>query len=165
MINPLLELIDYKITKDSSLELQRNIAWVLQNLCRSKGRSIAVSTLQIIIPALAKLIHNQDPQIKENSVWAIGEIANTKDALSEEEAERRIQLVIDSGLIPHLVGLMDHPNDKVLQFALRAVGCVVCGTNDQTQQVLDAGAIDMVERLLDHKDQAIVKVSIRRIHL
>lgn len=43
------------------------------------------------------------------------------------------QLVLDSGAVPQLVKLLGYPEVNVLTPALRAVGNIVTGRDDQTQ--------------------------------
>lgn len=45
----------------------------------------------------------------------------------------QIEMVIDSGVVPKLIPLLSHKEVKVQTAALRAVGNIVTGTDDQTQ--------------------------------
>lgn len=45
----------------------------------------------------------------------------------------QIQMVIDSGVVPKLIPLLSHKELKVQTAALRAVGNIVTGTDEQTQ--------------------------------
>lgn len=47
----------------------------------------------------------------------------------------QIQMVIDSGVVPKLIPLLSHKEVKVQTAALRAVGNIVTGTDDQTQVI------------------------------
>lgn len=68
-------------------------------------------------------------------------------------------MVIDSGVVKSLVPLLGHPEVKVQTAALRAVGNIVTGTDEQTQLVLDCGALAMMPTLLTHTKEKINKVS------
>ena len=46
--------------------------------------------------------------------------------------------VLDAGVLSQVVRLLEHGSDKVVDPALRIVGNMVTGDDEQTQQVLDA---------------------------
>lgn len=70
-------------------------------------------------------------------------------------------MVIDAGFVPYLVPLLGHQEVKVVTAALRAVGNIVTGTDDQTQEVLNRDALKYFHALLTHAKQKINKVRIR----
>jgi len=72
----------------------------------------------------------------------------------------QIELVIESGVVPHLVPLLSHPEVKVQTAALRAVGNVVTGTDEQTQCVLNHGALTHFSALLSHNKEKINKEAV-----
>lgn len=57
-----------------------------------------------------------------------------------------------------MVPLLANPEVKVQTAALRAVGNIVTGTDEQTQLVLDCGALQMMPALLSHIKEKINKV-------
>lgn len=61
--------------------------------------------------------------------------------------------------MPYLVGLLGHQDVKVVTAALRAVGNIVTGTDEQTQEVLNNDALKYFHALLNHSKQKINKVS------
>ena len=60
-------------------------------------------------------------------------------------------------VVQYLVPLLGHHEVKVQTAALRAVGNIVTGTDDQTQLVLDCGALQMMPALLSHQKEKINK--------
>lgn len=62
-------------------------------------------------------------------------------------------------MVAHLVPLLSHPEVKVQTAALRAVGNIVTGTDEQTQRVLDCGVLNQMPALLTHYKEKINKVS------
>ena len=97
-------------------------------------------------------------------------------------------MVIDSGVVEKLVPLLAHREVKVqtagmynilfilvsntqigcvvgviisrnIFLALRAVGNIVTGTDEQTQTVLNCGALDHFGALLNHPKEKIIKVN------
>merc|ERR1712227_1112196 len=71
-----------------------------------------------------------------------------------------IQMVIDSGVVAKLVPLLSHREVKVQTAALRAVGNIVTGTDDQTQTVLNHGALEHFPALLNHTKEKINKEAV-----
>ena len=68
-------------------------------------------------------------------------------------------MVIDAGFVPYLVPLLGHQEVKVVTAALRAVGNIVTGTDDQTQVVLNCDALKYFHSLLSHSKPKINKVN------
>ena len=68
-------------------------------------------------------------------------------------------MVIDSGVVAKLVPLLSHREVKVQTAALRAVGNIVTGTDDQTQTVLNYEALSHFPQLLNHSKEKINKAS------
>lgn len=56
--------------------------------------------------------------------------------------------------------LLNHPEVKVQTAALRAVGNIVTGTDEQTQLVLDCGALQVMDKLLMHPKEKINKEAV-----
>ncbi len=69
-------------------------------------------------------------------------------------------MVIDSGFAPYLVPLLGHQEVKVVTAALRAVGNVVTGTDEQTQEVLNNDALKYFHALLNHPKPKINKEAV-----
>jgi importin subunit alpha-4/3 len=63
-------------------------------------------------------------------------------------------------VVPSLVPLLGHPEVKVQTAALRAVGNIVTGTDEQTQLVLDCGALQLMPALLSHVKEKINKEAV-----
>lgn len=57
-----------------------------------------------------------------------------------------------------LVPMLGHSDVKVQTAALRAVGNIVTGTDEQTQLVLDCGVLKEMPALLTHYKEKINKV-------
>jgi hypothetical protein len=54
--------------------------------------------------------------------------------------------------------MLGHNDVKILAPALRCIGNIVTGTDEQTQTILDFGALSFIKPLLDHPKEKIKKV-------
>uniref|UniRef100_A0A8C3QMN4 Karyopherin subunit alpha 4 n=1 Tax=Cyanoderma ruficeps TaxID=181631 RepID=A0A8C3QMN4_9PASS len=131
VVKPLLSFISPSIP----ITFLRNVTWVM--------------TIQECCFFLV-LIHHTD--ILVDTVWALSYLT---DAGNEQ-----IQMVIDSGIVPHLVPLLSHQEVKVQTAALRAVGNIVTGTDEQTQVVLNCEALSHFPALLTHPKEKINKEAV-----
>ena len=163
VVQPLLAFISPNIP----ITFLRNVTWVVVNLCRNKDPPPPVNTIREILPALNMLIHHDDMnvsyplksqvfllivtfQILVDTVWALSYLT--------DGGNEQIQMVIDSSVVEKLVPLLAHREVKVQTAALRAVGNIVTGTDEQTQTVLNCGALDHFGALLNHPKEKIIKV-------
>uniref|UniRef100_A0A8C6KZL5 Importin subunit alpha n=1 Tax=Nothobranchius furzeri TaxID=105023 RepID=A0A8C6KZL5_NOTFU len=146
VVKPLLSFISPSIP----ITFLRNVTWVMVNLCRHKDPPPPMETIQEILPALCVLIHHTDVSILVDTVWALSYLT---DAGNEQ-----IQMVIESGIVPNLVPLLSHQEVKTA--ALRAVGNIVTGTDEQTQVVLNCDALSHFPALLTHPKEKINKEAV-----
>ncbi len=146
VVPPLLTFV----RTDISLTFLRNVTWVIVNLCRSKEPPPSEETIKQLLPALAFLIQNQDCNILVDTVWALSYLTDAGNNV--------IQLVLDAGFAPYLVPLLGHQEAKVVTAALRAVGNIVTGTDEQTQEILNNDALKYFHALLNHPKPKINKV-------
>uniref|UniRef100_A0A8D0DDQ7 Importin subunit alpha n=1 Tax=Sander lucioperca TaxID=283035 RepID=A0A8D0DDQ7_SANLU len=142
VVKPLLSFISPSIP----ITFLRNVTWVMVNLCRHKDPPPPMETIQEVCMRVKK----RAVCILVDTVWALSYLT---DAGNEQ-----IQMVIDSGIVPHLVPLLSHQEVKVQTAALRAVGNIVTGTDEQTQVVLNCDALSHFPALLTHPKEKINKV-------
>lgn len=122
-IEPLLRLV----SETTPLSFLRNIVWLMSNLCRNKNPSPPFEKIQPILPLLARLLHVNDTQVLADACWAISYVT--------DDENKRIQAIIDTGLVSRLVSLLDIDEPSIIVPALRSVGNIVTGTDVQVSDL------------------------------
>jgi importin subunit alpha-6/7 len=131
---PMLRLLTAEA--HSSQSLVRNATWTLSNFCRGKPPPDFECTKQAL-PTLKQLIlqptGHEDDEVLTDACWALSYLS--------DGANDRIQAVAHAHVIPRLIELLHGQLDSVLVPALRTVGNIVTGTDEQTQAVVDCNAL------------------------
>lgn len=129
------------LNTNENSDVTANVVWVLSNLCSGKCPPPDFSQVSTMLPALAKQLFNQNPTVLAFACRAIGFLS---DGPNEQ-----IEFVVQSGLVvKRLVELLMHPNFRVSNAALKAVGNIVTGNDKQTQAVLSCSALSCLQKLL-----------------
>jgi len=132
---PLLQ----NVANPSSDSLLRNVVWALSNFCRGKPQP-KIEYVAPALPFISDLIESGHTSSLMDTCWALSYISDGDDA--------RIQEVMNSGVVPHLVKFLTHESTSIITPALRTLGNFVSGNDSQTQAVVDAGVLDNVVPLL-----------------
>jgi len=147
ILQPLLVLCD----QNSKITLLRNATWTLSNLCRGKPQ-VPFEAIKTTLPVLAKLLFSTDHDVLTDACWAFSYISD--DTGPENE---KISAVIQCGAVPRLIDLLGHRNNNVKHPALRTIGNIVTGDDNQTQEVLNCNALPKLLILLSNDKKAIRK--------
>jgi HEAT repeat protein len=135
----------------AKVSMLRNATWALSNLCRGKPQP-AFEHIQPVLPTLAKLVAMDDPEIITDACWALSYISDDSGP-----ANAKIQAVVESGIAPRLVQLLNHHNATVQIPALRSVGNIVTGDDHQTEAILACNPLPFLVGLLSHKKKNVRK--------
>jgi len=141
---PLLQ----NVANPSSDSLLRNVVWALSNFCRGKPQP-QIEYVAPALPFIYNLIESGNTSSRMDAYWALSYISDGDDA--------RIQQVMNSGVVPHLVNSLAHESTSIITPALRTLGNFVSGSDSQTQAVVDAGVLDNVVPLLSNPKKNVRK--------
>jgi HEAT repeat protein len=137
-----------QLNEHAKLSMLRNATWTLSNFCRGKPQP-AFEQTRPALPALQRLIHSNDEEVLTDACWALSYLSDgTND---------KIQAVIESGVCPRLVELLQHPAPSVLIPALRTVGNIVTGDDVQTQYIINQQALPSLYNLLANNYKKSIK--------
>jgi importin subunit alpha-6/7 len=122
----------------TSQSMVRNATWTLSNFCRGKPAPDFERT-RIALPTLKHLIMQSDgetdDEILTDACWALSYLSDGPN--------ERIQAVNHANICRRLVELLQCGKDAVLVPALRTVGNIVTGTDEQTQAVINCNALQV----------------------
>ena len=145
-----LPLIIKAYEKATKITTKRNAMWTISNCCRLKPAP-QLELVKCALPLLKTTIEKEeDVDILVDALWALSYISDGDND--------RIQTVIDSGVVPHLITRLDSTELKVLVPALRTVGNITLGDDKQTEILLSfSNLVGTLMRLAQHSKQSIKK--------
>lgn len=111
------------ISNETPLSFLRNIVWLMSNLCRNKNPSPPFDQVKLLLPVLSKLLLSTDYQVLADACWALSYVT--------DDDNHKIQAVVDTDAVPRLVNLLQTDEPSIIVPALRSVGNIVTGTDQQ----------------------------------
>lgn len=126
----------------AQLSLRREATRLLGNLCGGKPRA-DWKYVQPAIAALKEMLSSEDGKILEECCWAFTDLC--------DQNERNIQAIKANGSLREIIKLLEHESFEVRHPAMRAIGNILAGGDDDVQSVLDLGALESFRRLLTSK--------------
>ncbi|XP_019174864.1 PREDICTED: importin subunit alpha-2-like [Ipomoea nil] len=137
-----------QLNEQAKLSMLRNATWTLSNFCRGKPQP-PFEQVRPALSALQCLVHANDEEVLTDACWALSYLSDgTND---------KIQAVVEAGVCKRLVELLLHPSPSVLIPALRTVGNIVTGDDQQTQCIIEFGALPCLLSLLIHNHKKSIK--------
>jgi importin subunit alpha-1 len=125
--------------------LLANVSWAMSNLCKGADEYMDEEAINEILPALTTLIQHNNPKILQYAVASYGYLAG--------DGGKFIQMVIDSGRVENIIGLLNHTDVKVQFAAAGTVSILLTGNQQQIQRIIDYGALPQLIKLLIHPKQ------------
>eukprot|EP01061_Rhynchopus_euleeides_P005620 TRINITY_DN1483_c0_g1_i2.p1 TRINITY_DN1483_c0_g1~~TRINITY_DN1483_c0_g1_i2.p1 ORF type:complete len:352 (+),score=102.64 TRINITY_DN1483_c0_g1_i2:139-1056(+) len=121
------------------LTMKRTGAGALSNLLRGKP-AVRQSVLPAAVPVLSHLISVDDADTVVDALWGL--------TYASDGSNERIQIVLDSGVLPRVISKLADERFHIRVPALRIVGNLMTGDDRQTEAVLDAGAALAIRKLM-----------------
>ncbi len=145
-------LLDQLTQPTERIEVKRNVMNALSNLCRSKRRSV-LDKIASAVPMFVALMNHTDEEIVMDATSALSYISDG----NKERVHRVLQDILQDAPILRLVQLLGSSSPELQGSAIRVLGNVVTGNDEQTQLVINAGALQNFRFLLAHPKRGIRK--------
>ena len=111
------------VNDTAPLSFLRNIVWLMSNLCRNKNPSPPFDQIKRLLPVLSHLLSGNDIQVLADACWALSYVTDDENP--------KIQAVVETGAVRRLVALLGTDEPSIIVPALRTVGNIVTGTDQQ----------------------------------
>ena len=95
------------------------------------------------------LNENNTDEILTDICWALSYVS--------DGGNERVSAIINSGVVPRLVQLLEHQHIAIAVACLRTIGNTLTGSDEETQMALNAGVLDALVKLINHPKKAIRK--------
>ena len=128
--------------------------WCLSNLCSGENPPVEFSKVEPALSVLAVLLNSEDEKVLADVCWALSYLSNDST---------KIKKIIELGVCPRLVKLLNHSSLRVVQAALKIIGNIVTGDDAQTQAIFDCNALECLLKLLSSPEESIRKEACRAI--
>lgn len=130
----LLENLTWAINNDwSPISIIRNAIWALSNFCRGTPPLPTWDPIFPILPFFPPLLSTTD-ECRIDACWATSYLTSGSDPII-------LNAIIAAGIVPPLVNLLLSGLPNLQVPALRALGNIVTGDDQQTQAVIDADVL------------------------
>lgn len=141
---PLLTNINEELNSQfPRTSIVQNGTWTLSNLCR--GRPLPPwNEVAVCLPILARLLMLDDGATLADACWCLSYLSDVPPDCTD-----RLNEILQTGAVPRLIQLLAHHMHLVKTPALRAIGNIVTGNEQQTQAVIDAGGLKYLKQLLN----------------
>ncbi|CAD8144936.1 unnamed protein product [Paramecium pentaurelia] len=135
----------WKQQKKTKSELIKTIVWALSNLAKGKPTTkFGIRGLILILSEI--IIRTDDEEQLIDSSWGLSYLV---------QDIYEIDMQIDKRLIKKLTVLLNSTKHTLITPALKTIGNILSGNDEQKNQVLQAGVLQSFEILLQHKCKSI----------
>jgi len=135
----------------SNLSTLRNAAWTLSNLCRWDQSEAHLMRILPALPHIAQLLYHDDEDTLVDACWALSYLSDGND--------KHIDAVVRLQVCERLVTIlrMHHDYRRAKVPALRSLGNIITGSDDQTEVATAAGAVPALVALLRDEKRLVRK--------
>uniref|UniRef100_A0A183BJJ3 Importin subunit alpha n=1 Tax=Globodera pallida TaxID=36090 RepID=A0A183BJJ3_GLOPA len=144
LLELLVEMLELPEYQDS--DARKIVIWCLANLLRGGINQLDLECVSRLISALHSTISlSVNGEILCDSVWSIAYLMDHAAA----DGERIDLLLAQPGIVVSIVALLKSDSVRALTGALRTVGNIITGTDEQTTAILDFGVLNDLKVLVD----------------
>ncbi|KAG6454647.1 hypothetical protein O3G_MSEX008810 [Manduca sexta] len=119
----------------------RTAVWTYSNLCRNKNPLVKFDMVAPALPYVSELLETADHDVLADACWALSYLTDgPNDRIEAVQATPK--------LLMRLVKLLEHNSPAVRTPALRSIGNMLTGSDEQTDRCLDAGCLEHIMTLL-----------------
>ncbi|KAL3101137.1 hypothetical protein niasHS_001597 [Heterodera schachtii] len=128
-------------------DARKIVIWCLANLLRGGINQMNLEFVARLIAALYDtiILNRSGGEILCDAVWSIAYLMDH----AAVDGERIDLLLAQPGLVTSIVTLLKSDSIRALTGALRTVGNIITGTDEQTTTILDFGVLDDFKMLVD----------------
>ncbi|KAK7397110.1 hypothetical protein VNO78_18277 [Psophocarpus tetragonolobus] len=131
----------HQLETSSRLSMLKLATCCLSNLVRGKP-PVNFEQVKSALPVLHGLIHSTDEEVVTDACWALSSLSGG--------SINNIQAIIELGVSPKLIEILQCSSDTVILPALQTLGNIVYGDDAQTQHVIDMQLLPRLHHLLTH---------------
>nr|UVK70157.1 Importin alpha 1 [Spodoptera frugiperda] len=128
----------------------RTAVWTYSNFCRNKNPLVKFEYVSPALPYIADLLEIPDQDVLADACWALS-------YLTDGPNERIESVQVTPNLLPRVISLLNHNSAAVRTPALRAIGNMLTGSDEQTDRCLDAGCLTHIITLLRCNKPSLMK--------
>lgn len=129
------------MTPTTPTSQMKTAVWTYSNFCRNKNPLVKFDYIAPALPYVSDLLEISDPDALADACWALS-------YLTDGPNERIESVQQTPKLLPRLVSLLSHKSPGVRTPALRAIGNMLTGSDEQTDRCLDVQCLDPIIVLL-----------------
>lgn len=127
----------------------KNATWCISNLCRNKDERNPYQMVKPFLHEIISLLYKDINEVVMDTCWTLSFIT--------EADKSQVDDVLKLNILPRLMEIIDSRNPVLQTPALRTIGNIVAGNDEQTQACIDAKIMPRLCLLLDSENTNLKK--------